>query len=108
MVKEYCCISGCKNIAKQYLGNNLNKGSIPFCDECFRLYDQHLEARENMFKVAHEKDLKDKQAKLLEKLYKFTILGSPKNNNEFLIVRDIIYKVFGVALSNIKTKEAKK
>ncbi len=46
--KTKCCWSECNNEAKCSIGNNLNKGVLNMCYECFDKYEEHCKARENL------------------------------------------------------------
>jgi len=52
MSKEqgFCSFNKCKNKATLCLSNNINDDSISLCKTCNIKYQEHLEARENMFK----------------------------------------------------------
>lgn len=43
-----CCITGCKNKAEAFVGNNLMSGRIPFCKKCLKLMEIHWKARESL------------------------------------------------------------
>jgi len=43
-----CAWTECKNDATCSISNNLNKGRIDMCEECFNLYQKHCDAREKL------------------------------------------------------------
>ena len=49
--KTKCCWSECNNEAKCSIGNNLNKGVLNMCYECFDKYEEHCNARENLKEI---------------------------------------------------------
>ena len=47
---KQCSFSECKNKAEIHIGFGLCKGEVSMCKECYKDYENHLNARENMLK----------------------------------------------------------
>ena len=60
IILSNCAFSECEKKAKRFIGNNLNDGEIGMCEDCFKKWEQHLTARENMFKEETKKEILEK------------------------------------------------
>lgn len=69
-----CCVTTCNKEATNLLGNNLLKGSIPFCHDCLKLFEEHSIAREQHFKEYGQEEALEKTEKMIRELSKGNVI----------------------------------
>ena len=65
-MEEKCCWSECENKPEVSVGNNLNKGNLDMCEDCLNKWNQHQDARQEMFFKEGFYDCKRKAEKIIK------------------------------------------